>query len=76
MASIFKSGKDEFSAAEEEPAQEIHIPADIEWEMLDKSKFFFLGAALFSGVSATLYPLVLVKTRQQVSCRHRILSGP
>jgi solute carrier family 25 protein 44 len=35
--------------------------------MLDKSKFFFLGAALFSGVSATLYPIVVLKTRQQVS---------
>ena len=56
------------SAAEEESAEEeIHIPADIEWKMLDKSKFFFLGAALFSGVSAALYPMVVLKTRQQVS---------
>ncbi|KAL1538138.1 solute carrier family 25 member 44-like [Salvia divinorum] len=56
------------SAAEEESAEEeIHIPADIEWKMLDKSKFFFLGAALFSGVSAALYPMVMLKTRQQVS---------
>lgn len=58
------------SAAEEEPEQEIHIPADIDWQMLDKSKFFFLGAALFSGVSATLYPVVLLKTRQQVAQYH------
>lgn len=55
------------SAAEEESAQEIHIPADIDWQMLDKSKFFFLGAALFSGVSASLYPVVVLKTRQQVA---------
>ncbi|KAL6972681.1 hypothetical protein U1Q18_026854 [Sarracenia purpurea var. burkii] len=55
------------STAEEESAQEIHIPADIDWHMLDKSKFFFLGAALFSGVSATLYPVVVLKTRQQVA---------
>ncbi|KAF8111288.1 hypothetical protein N665_0076s0269 [Sinapis alba] len=54
------------TTAEEEPAQEIHIPADINWEMLDKSKFFVLGAALFSGVSGALYPAVLMKTRQQV----------
>lgn len=54
-------------AAEEESAQEVHIPADIDWEMLDKSKFFLLGAALFSGVSATLYPVVVLKTRQQVA---------
>ncbi|XP_044464129.1 solute carrier family 25 member 44-like [Mangifera indica] len=55
------------SAAEDDSASEIHIPADIDWHMLDKSKFFFLGAALFSGVSAALYPVVVLKTRQQVS---------
>lgn len=56
------------SAAEEKSSgQEIHIPADIDWEMLDKSKFFFLGAALFSGVSGILYPVVVLKTRQQVA---------
>ncbi|KAJ4951131.1 hypothetical protein NE237_027963 [Protea cynaroides] len=54
------------TAAEEDSAPEIHLPADIDWQMLDKSKFFFLGAALFSGVSATLYPVVVLKTRQQV----------
>ncbi|KAK3213219.1 hypothetical protein Dsin_017925 [Dipteronia sinensis] len=54
------------SAAEDDSASEIHIPADIDWHMLDKSKFFFLGAALFSGVSAALYPIVVLKTRQQV----------
>ncbi|XP_031266354.1 solute carrier family 25 member 44-like [Pistacia vera] len=53
--------------AEDDSASEIHIPADIDWHMLDKSKFFFLGAALFSGVSAALYPVVVLKTRQQVS---------
>uniref|UniRef100_A0A7N0TYM2 Mitochondrial carrier protein n=1 Tax=Kalanchoe fedtschenkoi TaxID=63787 RepID=A0A7N0TYM2_KALFE len=55
------------NAAEEETEQEIHLPADIDWQMLDKSKFFFLGAALFSGVSAVLYPVVVLKTRQQVA---------
>lgn len=54
------------SAAEDDSASEIHLPADIDWEMLDKSKFFLLGAALFSGVSGTLYPIVVLKTRQQV----------
>ncbi|KAL0311837.1 UNVERIFIED_CONTAM: Solute carrier family 25 member 44 [Sesamum radiatum] len=54
------------SAAEDDATSEIHLPADIDWEMLDKSKFFFLGAALFSAVSGTLYPIVVLKTRQQV----------
>ncbi|KAF2287064.1 hypothetical protein GH714_037297 [Hevea brasiliensis] len=54
-------------ATENDSASEIHIPAEIDWHMLDKSKFFFLGAALFSGVSAALYPVVVLKTRQQVS---------
>jgi len=60
------------TAEEESSAQEIHIPAEIDWEMLDKSKFFFLGAALFSGVSATLYPIVVLKTRQQVAAPSQV----
>ncbi|OIW14949.1 hypothetical protein TanjilG_30668 [Lupinus angustifolius] len=48
-------------------SSEIHIPEEIDWHMLDKSKFFFLGATLFSGVSAFLYPMVVLKTRQQCS---------
>ncbi|KAK9073860.1 hypothetical protein SSX86_006454 [Deinandra increscens subsp. villosa] len=55
--------------AEDDSRTEIHLPADVDWEMLDKSKFFFLGAALFSGVSGTLYPTVLLKTRQQVGVK-------
>ncbi|KAK7381817.1 hypothetical protein VNO80_00364 [Phaseolus coccineus] len=53
--------------AEGESSEEVHVPGEIDWQMLDKSKFFFLGAALFSGVSATLYPVVVLKTRQQVA---------
>uniref|UniRef100_A0A1J3JYU7 Solute carrier family 25 member 44 n=1 Tax=Noccaea caerulescens TaxID=107243 RepID=A0A1J3JYU7_NOCCA len=48
-------------------SSQVHMPKDIDWQMLDKSRFFFLGAALFSGVSAALYPIVVLKTRQQVS---------
>ncbi|KAM7259462.1 hypothetical protein ACFE04_015203 [Oxalis oulophora] len=58
------------TAEDESSASEIHLPADIDWHMLDKSKFFLLGAALFSGVSASLYPIVVLKTRQQVSPTH------
>lgn len=64
---FLKVAKMSLSAAEEDSAQDINLPADIDWKMLDKSKFFFLGAALFSGVSVALYPVVVLKTRQQVS---------
>ncbi|KAI3727342.1 hypothetical protein L1987_67155 [Smallanthus sonchifolius] len=50
--------------------QIVHKPEEIDWQMLDKSKFFVLGAGLFSCVSATLYPVVVLKTRQQVSSSH------
>ncbi|KAK9741715.1 hypothetical protein RND81_03G123200 [Saponaria officinalis] len=46
---------------------EIQSPAEVDWHMLDKSRFFILGAALFSGVSSALYPAVVLKTRQQVN---------
>lgn len=64
-----KVAKMNLGAAEEESGQvqEVQVPEEIDWKMLDKSKFFFLGAALFSGVSATLYPVVVLKTRQQVA---------
>lgn len=58
------------AAKDDSAASEIHIPSEIDWHMLDKSKFFFLGAALFSGVSAALYPMVVLKTRQQCSSSH------
>ncbi|KAG9143284.1 hypothetical protein Leryth_010210 [Lithospermum erythrorhizon] len=58
------------SVEDESAAQETHVPAEVHWEMLDKSKFFVLGAALFSGVSAALYPAVVLKTRQQVAQLH------
>ncbi|MCO5577465.1 hypothetical protein L7F22_031297 [Adiantum nelumboides] len=41
------------------------VPA-AEWATLDKTRFFLLGSALFSGVSATTYPGLVLKTRQQV----------
>lgn len=34
---------------------------------LDKTKFFLVGAGLFSGVSALLYPVSVIKTRMQVA---------
>mmetsp|Transcript_12527 Transcript_12527/g.16184 ORF Transcript_12527/g.16184 Transcript_12527/m.16184 type:complete len:569 (+) Transcript_12527:190-1896(+) len=39
---------------------------DIEWDDLDKSKFFFYGTTLFFGVRALFYPPTLIKTRMQV----------
>ncbi|KAG7551975.1 Mitochondrial substrate/solute carrier [Arabidopsis thaliana x Arabidopsis arenosa] len=48
-------------------SSQVHMSNDIDWQMLDKSRFFILGAALFSGVSTALYPIVVLKTRQQVS---------
>ncbi|PIN21537.1 putative mitochondrial carrier protein [Handroanthus impetiginosus] len=61
-----KDAKINLSAAEDDSASKLHLPSDIDWDMLDKSKFFFLGAALFSAVSGALYPIVVLKTRQQV----------
>ncbi|KAG6528834.1 solute carrier family 25 member 44-like [Zingiber officinale] len=43
------------------------LPAEVDREMLDKRRFFVVGAALFSGVSAALYPAVVLKTRLQVA---------
>ncbi|GJR30106.1 solute carrier family 25 member 44-like protein [Tanacetum coccineum] len=62
----------DLSTMEDETSSDqiVHKPEEIDWQMLDKTKFFFLGAGLFSCVSATLYPVVVLKTKQQVSSSH------
>ncbi|CAM6107591.1 unnamed protein product [Calypogeia fissa] len=46
---------------------EMALPqAEINWDRLDKTKFYLVGAGLFSGVSAALYPITVIKTRLQV----------
>ncbi|GFY84856.1 mitochondrial substrate carrier family protein [Actinidia rufa] len=40
---------------------------EINWDKLDKTKFYVLGAGIFTGVTVALYPVSLVKTRLQVA---------
>lgn len=47
----------------------------IEWEMLDKSKFFPLSMASSFTVRCGLYPLSLVRTRLQVQYRNDVYKG-
>ncbi|KAL9272499.1 Solute carrier family 25 member 44-like protein [Drosera capensis] len=44
-------------------------PMEINWDKLDKSKFYVVGAGLFTGVTVALYPLSVVKTRIQVASK-------
>ena len=47
----------------------------IEWEEMDKRKFYFFGPTLFLGIRALLYPANLVKTRLQVQRKHALYKG-
>ncbi|CAL9758608.1 unnamed protein product [Musa acuminata subsp. burmannicoides] len=40
---------------------------EINWDKLDKTKLFVVGAGIFSGVTVALYPLSVIKTRMQVA---------
>ena len=42
------------------------LPKEIDWEHLDKSKFFSNGVGAFSLATLALYPLSVVKTRQML----------
>lgn len=56
------------SAAQNRTPAGISLPqTEINWDRLDKTKFFVVGAGLFSGVSALLYPVSVLKTRMQVA---------
>lgn len=42
---------------------------EINWDKLDKTKFYVVGAGLFTGVTVALYPVSVVKTRLQVASK-------
>ncbi|MQM02211.1 hypothetical protein Taro_034976 [Colocasia esculenta] len=42
---------------------------EINWDRLDKTKFYVVGAGLFTGVTVALYPVSVVKTRMQVATK-------
>lgn len=39
---------------------------------LDKTKFYVVGAGIFSGVTLALYPLSVIKTRMQVASKDAV----
>ncbi|EPS62965.1 hypothetical protein M569_11822 [Genlisea aurea] len=41
--------------------------AEINWDNLDKTKFYVVGAGIFTGLTVALYPISVVKTRMQVA---------
>ncbi|KAG6424012.1 hypothetical protein SASPL_114421 [Salvia splendens] len=40
---------------------------EINWDKLDKTKFYVVGAGIFTGITVALYPISVVKTRLQVA---------
>ncbi|KAF3444904.1 hypothetical protein FNV43_RR14597 [Rhamnella rubrinervis] len=45
------------------------VPAEINWDRLDKTKFYVVGAGLFTGLTVVLYPVSVIKTRLQVASK-------
>ncbi|KAI3784936.1 hypothetical protein L1987_44044 [Smallanthus sonchifolius] len=42
---------------------------EINWDKLDKTKFYVVGGGIFSGLTVVLYPISVVKTRLQVATK-------
>ncbi|KAL3525834.1 hypothetical protein ACH5RR_014206 [Cinchona calisaya] len=45
---------------------------EINWDKLDKSKFYVVGAGIFTGLTVGLYPISVVKTRLQVATKEAV----
>jgi hypothetical protein len=45
----------------------LHHQTEINWDNLDKTKLYVVGAGMFSGVTVALYPVSVIKTRMQVA---------
>ncbi|KAM7279752.1 hypothetical protein ACFE04_006886 [Oxalis oulophora] len=57
------------SSAAEPRSPTVQYQTEINWDKLDKTKFYVVGAGLFTGLTVALYPVSLVKTRLQVASR-------
>lgn len=49
-----------------EPAESAHRMLTIEWEMMDKTRFFTFSVVNSLALRGILYPLTVIKTRLQV----------
>ncbi|OMP01410.1 Endoplasmic reticulum-adenine nucleotide transporter [Corchorus capsularis] len=45
---------------------------EINWDKLDKTKFYVVGAGIFTGLTVVLYPVSVVKTRLQVASKDTV----
>ncbi|XP_048327392.1 uncharacterized protein LOC107416448 isoform X2 [Ziziphus jujuba] len=45
------------------------VQTEINWDKLDKTKFYVVGAGLFTGLTVALYPVSVIKTRLQVASK-------
>ncbi|KAL7094627.1 hypothetical protein ACP275_11G115600 [Erythranthe tilingii] len=48
---------------------------EINWDKLNKTKFYVVGAGIFSGITVALYPISVVKTRMQVASHDSVERG-
>ncbi|KAI9112940.1 hypothetical protein K1719_016054 [Acacia pycnantha] len=46
--------------------------AEVNWDKLDKTKFYVLGTGIYTGIAVVLYPFTLVKTRLQVPSKDSV----
>ncbi|XP_047310665.1 solute carrier family 25 member 44 [Impatiens glandulifera] len=51
------------------PQNGTFVQTEINWDKLDKTKFYVVGAGLFTGLTVALYPVSVIKTRLQVSSK-------
>lgn len=66
--------KDKGAGSKDDNSTNMYIKT-IEWDMMDKSKFFPLSMLSSFSVRCALYPLTLIKTRLQVQKHNDMYSG-
>lgn len=48
---------------------------EINWDKLDKTRFYVVGAGIFTGLTVALYPISVIKTRMQVATNNAAKDG-
>ena len=52
-----------------------NITKTTNWSELDRTKFYTIGTVVYTGLTALLHPITVVKTRQQVLEKVKTING-
>lgn len=69
---LYSESSSDSTKSNQMAASSLGQTTEINWDKLDKTKFYVVGAGIFTGVTVALYPMSVIKTRLQVATKDTV----